>query len=186
MFYQYFSLNNRGCRHINIYWFVNHWWNHIQRHRFLYDSPNFKAITRLSSSIPTVLMLQSQRHQVFNQSKISMWMWFNVCQTVSGGVQILESQLSYFLVRLESVCWLCSFKFHRTRNGSIWFITQLIEALLKGASTDACRGATTQPRRYFEEPLKPSVAQIPLVMDLSLHTIQKIRFAAQMDRHKIS
>ena len=89
------------------------------------------------------------RHQVLKQSKISMWMWFNVCQAVSGGVQILESQLSYFLVRLESVCWLCSFKFHRTRNGSIWFITQLIEALLKGASTDACRGATTQPRGYF-------------------------------------
>ena len=65
-------------------------------------------------------------------------------------------------------------------------MTQLIEALLKGASTDACRGATTQPRGYFEEPMEPNVAQIPLVMDLSLHTIQKIRFAAQMDRHKIS
>lgn len=47
-------------------------------------------------------------------------------------------------------------------------------------------GDTTSPREYFEESLKPNAAQIPLEMDLLLLTIQKIRFAAQMDRHKIS
>ena len=49
-----------------------------------------------------------------------------------------------------------------------------------------CSSVIALPSDYLKEPLKPNVAQILLVMVLTQHTTQKIKYGVQTDRQRIS